>query len=1435
MRAVLVGAFVALSAAAGNEVGLDPLSGSLELARVDLRAGVGDEGYALRRTYVGDGRWHGSWETRLVLGAEPVWLDEAGAGHRFEPRDGGWASSLGAPLRLERDGAGYRLEGEGRSYRFDARGQLLERRTRGAVVALEREATRLTLRGPWGRLELSLGSDGAPREARLGARRVRYLREAGRLIAVEAEGRSERYAYDPRGRLTQVGETAVGYDAEGRVTGLRGGRVPLTARYEERGGERAVTVLEAGVRTRYRYRDGAHAWLRVERVGAAPLVLRYDERLRPTTLERGGELEAAWDYDAEGRLRLLHSPEGDLRLSYASGARRPVECVLPSGEALRWVYDEAGRVLAETSGAGTARYAYDPRGRLTASRDPQGRELRYQRDAAGYVVQVRAPEGVTEFARDADGALERVRYPGGREVRYRREGATLRVQDEEGTLRAGAYDAEGRLVAYQDELGRATRVDYDALGLVARASDKDGERFRCAYDAEGRLEAVIDAAGDAVRYARPTPETLVVEDPSAGRRELSYDAAGRVVRELRGGVELRYRYDRAGRLLARSTPRGEERFVYDRAGRLLEQAGPDGELRYRYDAAGRLVELEDRGLGRAIRYAYEGAAREPSEVRYPWGVARYTRDARGQLLAVELDGAQVLLERGPDGRRSRVRYPSGVETRYAYAGSRLAEVATWRGDTLLARRAYRYDARGRVAVVEDEAGAETRFTHDRRGRLLTAEGPAGTWRYAYDAAGNRTAVCVGDAARACVLAPGSRLVAQGELRLRYDARGALVEREGPDGRWRYEVDVDGRLRRARGPEGEDVRYGYAPDGTLLWREAGGERVDYLVDRQQVAGEFVDGALRWSALRGEGLDDVLLADLDGERVSFHRDLVGSVIALSDDEGALAARYAYGPFGEAAGAEGRLAAVNPWRFAGRPRDPHTGLYDLRARRYDAELGRFVAPDPSGRAGGLNLYAYADNDPTRFTDPLGLNPELGQRLGEAPPAPREGAFARALAAIERTGQRLPPQQRFHYNVLKGVVQAGRDTVVGVVDLFKPETWAGLYAFVRELDDWETVKAVGAQLLDMGLDLGQRYLDAARDDPAEFARMTGYGVAMVVGSVLGAKGADKLVQLARTAKAARLARLARAAQRLPDVPDVHVPEFPDLDQAIANLDRSLGLAERAPAPPRQGISQALDGDVPLGRGRPTPPTSEGYRALREVLERPLSDAAREGLEPRWAALERRAQRVPRRGQDARRARLAEERGRLSHTVEGYLGEEQGALAARNFAAADDLVRGWAEAGEPLTLERIQELNAAVGRDLIHNGRTPGVLRGPGENVSAGAPIKGYVPGDEVAGAMDEFLAWYRAAEQGGMPPVELAARAFQRLISVHPFADGNGRTARLVMDWVLQRHGLPPAAITDPNLAVFGAEQILRAGPPPVTPEQAIEVVTAGVERSLGILGAP
>jgi RHS repeat-associated protein len=77
--------------------------------------------------------------------------------------------------------------------------------------------------------------------------------------------------------------------------------------------------------------------------------------------------------------------------------------------------------------------------------------------------------------------------------------------------------------------------------------------------------------------------------------------------------------------------------------------------------------------------------------------------------------------------------------------------------------------------------------------------------------------------------------------------------------------------------------------------------------------------------------------------------------------------FSPFGEAVIS---IATVeNPFRFPGQYYDGETGLHYNYHRYYNPPIGRYITPDPIGLEGGINLFAYAGNNPIRVIDPLGL----------------------------------------------------------------------------------------------------------------------------------------------------------------------------------------------------------------------------------------------------------------------------------------------------------------------------------------------------------------------------------------------------------------------------------------------------------------------------------
>ena len=67
----------------------------------------------------------------------------------------------------------------------------------------------------------------------------------------------------------------------------------------------------------------------------------------------------------------------------------------------------------------------------------------------------------------------------------------------------------------------------------------------------------------------------------------------------------------------------------------------------------------------------------------------------------------------------------------------------------------------------------------------------------------------------------------------------------------------------------------------------------------------------------------------------------------------------------------------------------------------------------------------------------------------------------------------------------------------------------------------------------------------------------------------------------------------------------------------------------------------------------------------------------------------------------------------------------------------------------------------------------------------------------MEEFVKWLQG--KNSSHPVQIAIDAHFRLVSIHPFVDGNGRTARLLMNLLLMQAGFPPAIVRKEDRSVY------------------------------------
>lgn len=124
--------------------------------------------------------------------------------------------------------------------------------------------------------------------------------------------------------------------------------------------------------------------------------------------------------------------------------------------------------------------------------------------------------------------------------------------------------------------------------------------------------------------------------------------------------------------------------------------------------------------------------------------------------------------------------------------------------------------------------------------------------------------------------------------------------------------------------------------------------------------------------------------------------------------------------------------------------------------------------------------------------------------------------------------------------------------------------------------------------------------------------------------------------------------------------------------------------------------------------------------------------------------------------------------------------LEAVNHYEALKLIKSIATRGEDLTERNLLEIHKTIL--TVIDVLTCGKYRTE-EVIITGSRYKPPLPND-VPRLMKDYFAYYEQ-EKEKQHPVLLAANLHQKLVTVHPFIDGNGRTSRLIMNLILLRHG--------------------------------------------------
>jgi Fic family protein len=126
------------------------------------------------------------------------------------------------------------------------------------------------------------------------------------------------------------------------------------------------------------------------------------------------------------------------------------------------------------------------------------------------------------------------------------------------------------------------------------------------------------------------------------------------------------------------------------------------------------------------------------------------------------------------------------------------------------------------------------------------------------------------------------------------------------------------------------------------------------------------------------------------------------------------------------------------------------------------------------------------------------------------------------------------------------------------------------------------------------------------------------------------------------------------------------------------------------------------------------------------------------------------------------------------------------NYKEAFELVSDYLNAGEQITEGLIREIHKRLVRNVRGDKGAPGEYRKIQNyvaNSKTGKVIYTPPPPESVTLLMNDFITWIR--EEKDVHPVLLSGIAQFNLVHIHPFVDGNGRTARLLSTLILYQKG--------------------------------------------------
>ena len=328
------------------------------------------------------------------------------------------------------------------------------------------------------------------------------------------------------------------------------------------------------------------------------------------------------------------------------------------------------------------------------------------------------------------------------------------------------------------------------------------------------------------------------------------------------------------------------------------------------------------------------------------------------------------------------------------------------------RETYHYDVLGNVKLrgqFWDKGGFTETFDYDALNRLISQTVGATTRNFTFDAGGNlqsKTGTGTGDyiypPQGADATRPHAVKTIPGIGEFEYDGNGNLTSGAGRVITW-ASFDMPLTIRKGTslstftyGPEHQRVRQDRAGAPSLVY--AGNQEAE-------LSGEAATVKTYWP--NGVGFEIDRLNAGTSELHWIHRDRLGSVVAISDQDGSVPdqQKFEYDAWGKRRStidhndtSDSLDGGIDREGYTGHEMLDGVDLVHMNGRVYDPALARFLSADryvDATNGQGFNRFSYVSNNPTNFTDPSGYTTVI---IG---PPPSNGPGLGGMDALRDLGQ--------------------------------------------------------------------------------------------------------------------------------------------------------------------------------------------------------------------------------------------------------------------------------------------------------------------------------------------------------------------------------------------------------------------------------------------------